>query len=226
MSEPFETIAITTHKVVKDQPSPPLIYTFEGDTVDEQPAYLTDRWMVADKDYLEVKSIAGLTGDRGLELSLSSTARYFASFDDIDESEDVSIRARVRSTSTDGIRWMFVFRGQADSGINLQHTGVSFRLQNLTAVDPVAESTVASHSHTLDTSVYYSIRARLIGTTFQAKIWDADTEPEPGWQIDESDLSIPTAAGWVGFGARSGSGVEILDYITIGLGEDDAPELP
>ena len=104
--------------------------------------------------------------------------------------------------------------------------GTALRVYYCSGTDTPTQVATVARTHTAGVSYWFRFRINGSGpTTVQAKSWSGLITDEPaGWQIDTTDSSGPTAAGWVGPSDYNLGGGATITQFGVGTNGDSAPD--
>lgn len=104
--------------------------------------------------------------------------------------------------------------------------GTALRVYYCAGTDTPTQVATVARTHSVGAT--YWVRFRINGsgpTTVQAKSWTGLITDEPGtWQIDTTDSSGPTAAGWIGPSDYNLGGGATIYQFGVGTNGDSAPD--
>lgn len=166
----------------------------------------------------------GDVGVNCLEIAHSTGGRYFTSWDDPGDDDDVEILAKVRITASYDHAGRLVIRGAGSDGneecyfAGIQPTVDTIFIHKYT---PTSTS-VGSTSKTIATNTWYWVRFRVNGSDLKLKVWEDGTAEPGSWDIEETDTDI-SAVGFVGVGGYN-DGADV-DYFAVGT-DGDSPVTP
>lgn len=104
--------------------------------------------------------------------------------------------------------------------------GTALRVYYCSGTDTPTQVATVARTHTAGVSYWFRFRINGSGpTTVQAKSWSGLITDEPaGWQINTTDSSGPTAAGWVGPSDYNLGGSVTITQFGVGTNGDSAPD--
>ena len=153
------------------------------------------------------------------------------SWSDVEDGNHANVEVlAVVNFPTVATKYFLVLRGSgADESAThyvLWQSATNFRIYYCSGSDaPVQVATVAKSASTA-TDYWYRFRVNSSGpTSVKAKQWTGAIGDEPGtWDLDATDTSGPTAAGWNGLsGYSTGGGDTTIKQIGFGTNGDTAP---
>lgn len=202
-------------------PDPPVgrvEFNFTDDLVDEQPGYLTLPWTSA---VAEVREAAWATGGRALVIDPTGSQAFLAAvFDGAPASPNIEMVARIRETGTrTGSHWLTGLAARV-SGDLAGRTAVAAATRVPSSGD---DRLVAAQLMTGVHDASYApldadwptrmIRARLVGTTLQVRVWEDDTDEPDTWDYDAALPSPPLSGAGAGIFRYHGGVTSEIDWI-------------
>lgn len=153
------------------------------------------------------------------------------SWDDIDgDANRGNVEVLFIARSATWPRYIAIVRGagtdEASAHYAIRAGGTTLRVDYCNGSDTPTQISSVSKTHNTSTDYWFRFRINGSGpTSVKAKSWSGLITDEPGtWDIDTTDSSGPTAAGWIGFGDYSLGGSVSISQFGVGTNGDSAPD--
>jgi hypothetical protein len=180
------------------------------------PTGWTERWNTTAASILVVSS--GVFGYNCLQTTSTTSSKYAVSVDSLGTSvSNCEVLSLIYvSSNLDNIARVHV-RGGGSTGAENTYFAYIQPLSNSIGIQKYVTGTstnIGNTSKTIDATVWYYVRFRVVDTSLKLKVWDKAVEEPASWDLELTDGDL--YSGWVGIGRSSVNTAAVLyDYFAV-----------